>query len=110
MPFLAIVYVRDRTAADRIVERYAHGDAGRIVGLYNWPKKDELTCKGFCATRRGMGWSRHREGHMICAVCGSRHIQTRRRLVGALLDYLGVNLMKRSTTPPAFRNPEGWDA
>lgn len=111
MPFLAIVYLPDRQSADSMMSPDVLLPKGvKLVGVYEWPRKEQLTCKGFCATRKGMGWSRHRKGHMVCVVCGGRHVHTRRRFVGALLDYLGINLLDGGSTPPAFRNPEGWDA
>ena len=117
MPFLAIVWCRDR---DAVREVYAanHPDAKRIdrtppsrriVGIFAFPRKDELTCTGFC-TARGRkigGWSRHIRGWMICAICGNRHRDTLKRLRGSLFDYLGANLMK-DKAPAAFRTTPGY--
>ena len=110
MPYLAIVYVADAHTANRIVERYSPGDAGRLVGLYAYPKNVALQCRGFCANKNAASpWRRSPRGFMVCGVCGGRHIHTRRRLIGALFDYLGVNRLPRVKTPGAFQNPKGWD-
>lgn len=106
MPFLAIVYVPDHTAADRIVERYSRGGAGRIVGLYRWNRKPE-SCTG-CGGKME-AWGRHRHGHLVCGTCNRPHRLARRRLIGAIFDYLGSNLLPRESTPIVFRNPDGWD-
>lgn len=109
MPFLAIVYVRDADTARALLDRKSDDTGfGHLVGLYRFPNRAELTCKGFCANRKRMSpWRRHKRGHMVCGVCGGRHRETRRRLVGSLFDYLGANLLKNKA-PALFRTPENY--
>jgi hypothetical protein len=43
---------------------------------------------------------------MVCGHCKKPHRDLRRRLIGALFDYLGANLLKNP--PRAFRTPEDY--
>lgn len=108
MPFIAIVYASTPTQAQQIRKRYETGDAGQIVGVYHWPSRDSLTCKGFCSRKGLQPWSRNRHGWIECGICKGRHVDTRKRFIGALLDYLGCNILRRDKTPKAFQNPQGW--
>jgi len=109
MGFVVMVYVTDRDAllsATELIEDHMHDDA-RVVGVFRYPTRRELTCRGFCMDGKMSPWTRDPFGFMKCAVCGSRHRQTRSRLIGALFDFLGANLYNH-TAPAAFRTPEGY--
>lgn len=106
MPYIAIIHVPDHTAASRVVERFSHGDAGRMVGLFEFPERRELTCTGGCTVKHTGSWIRDKKGFMKCAICGSRNRRVRKWLIGHLFDLLGANLYKDA--PAAFRTPEGY--
>lgn len=107
MPYIAIVHVPDHTTAERFIEKMeGTSDRERIVGLFNFPNRKDLTCAGSCA-RKGMNaWGRDRLGFVKCTVCGKRNKRMRQWLIGALFDYLGANLYEDA--PVAFRTPEGY--
>lgn len=108
MGFVVMVYAADRDAmlsVTEIVEE--HMDDARPVAVFRYPTRRELTCRGFCMDGKLSPWTRDRLGFMKCAVCGSRHRKTRSRLIGALFDYLGANLINHNA-PAAFRTPEGY--
>jgi len=112
MPSIVIVYVPDDHTADGVV-RLAQmtgelAGNGRVIGVYDFPRRSELECRGFCISKRGAGWGRHRKGFMVCSVCNGRHVHARRRVFGSLFDNLGANRLRRDATPAAFRNPEGY--
>jgi hypothetical protein len=111
MPFLTIVWCRDPDAVRKVyAANHPEDETGhRIVGVFSFPRKEELTCTGFC-TARGWkvgGWTRHIRGWMICGVCGQRHRDTFKRLRGSLFDYLGANLMG-DKAPALFRTTPGY--
>lgn len=108
MPFVAMVYVTTSDQARAIRERYASGDAGRIVGIYELPIQGSApTCSGFC--KAGGAYTRHpRNGHMVHA-CGRRHRDWRKRIRLTLFDMFGRNRLPRDVTPALFQNPEGWN-
>lgn len=106
MPFIAIVYVTDHTAASRITRRYSSGDAGRIVGLFRFPSRSELKCSGLCIENGKSMWRRSPRGFMFCGVCGSRARKTRSMFLGSLFDRFGANMIEDA--PAAFRTPEGY--
>lgn len=110
MPYLAIVYVPDDMTAEAIRERHSMTTTeGRLVALHEWPRKEDLTCRGFCNDGKLSPWIRAPKGYIVCGICGGRHVHTRRRLLAAIRQYLGVNMLPRDKTPGAFVNPEGWD-
>lgn len=108
MAFIAIIHINDDHTAARIAERYAHGDAGRIVGLYNFPSRAELRkgCLG-CGKGKLVGWGRHGTGYMVCATCGGRNPKVRRWFTGALFDWFGANILGNDA-PALFRTPDGY--
>lgn len=108
MPFLAIVWCRDADAVRRVRDQYVDNDAGRIVGVFTYPGKNTEFCPGASCVphRRASGWTRTRRGVMVCGHCKKPHRDLRRRLIGALFDYLGANLLKNP--PRAFRTPEDY--
>jgi hypothetical protein len=106
MALIAIVHIPDHTAGQRIIDRYSHGDAGRIVGLYEFPNRSELECTGHCVRKGSGAWRRDKLGFMKCGICGSRNVNVRRWLVGHLFDLLGANLYPDA--PKLFRTPEGY--
>lgn len=104
-----MVYADDADTARAIRDQHTPATGGKVVGLYRFPAKDDCTCTGSCSRRTNGGWTRHAKGgHMICGGCGKRHQDTRKRLIGSLLDYLGINLLPRDKTPKLFQNPFGW--
>jgi hypothetical protein len=118
MPFVVMLYAPDADALRDIPKRMDAGEItsgpplesrAKTVGIYRWPLKGDLSCRGYCSNKNHMSpWRRNVRGHMECGTCGGRHIHTRKRFIGALLDYLGVNLLPRTTTPKVFQNPDGW--
>jgi|SRR5688500_3592404 len=102
MPFLALIVVPD-PPDDHTPPQI---ECGKLVGLYNFPRRADLTCNG-CSSRKGNGWRRSRNGWMICSTCGGRNSQVRRWLVGSLFDWLGANLLGEHA-PALFRTPEGY--
>lgn len=113
MAFIALVFARDRKAADklqRVVPPDGYEDNGgyKIVALFHMPAmKVTPTCNGFC-TRGTSGWGRAiPEGHMV-HTCGKRHRDWRKRIFGSLFDTLGINLLPRADTPALFQNPDTW--
>lgn len=107
MPYLVMLVVKDIDTAQGIAGGFSSTDV-RPVGVFRYPSKEECRCRGFCSGKRHMSaWRRHRDGHMVCAECGYRHRDIRRRIIGALFDYLGANLM-RITPPATFQTPNGY--
>lgn len=108
MPFIAVFHIPDDHTADAI----RAGDIPvsrrdmRIVGLYQFPNRADLTCTG-CTSSKGNGWGRAPEGWMRCSTCGGRSRNVRRWLVGGLFDWLGANLLG-DKAPALFRTPEGY--
>lgn len=105
MGYLVLVHTESAKEAQEL--RTGH----RVVGVYNFPARDTPTCDGYCqGGGRGLnGWGRHRDmGHMLHATCRRRTKHWRKVLTGALFDTLGVNLLKRKSTPVLFQNPKGW--
>lgn len=107
MPFLAVVWCADPDEVQRVHAHYTIDDApGRLVGVFRYPVRAELKCTGSCTEGKMSRWTRDPKGFMKCAVCGGRHRKTRSRVIGALFDHLGANLLKN---PPAvMRTPEGY--
>jgi hypothetical protein len=109
MGFVVMIYATNELQAVRIVDRYADGDAGAVVGMYEMGRKSDATCSGNCSRNRTAGWSRHpKKGYMMHS-CGKRHRDWRKRIATTLMDIFGVNLLRRESTPGIFRNPNGWD-
>jgi len=113
MPYLAVVYVNDRQAR-AITERYSGGDAGRIVGLYEFPPKSDEECPGSrCPGARHesmFGWGRHKsKGYIVHGNCQRRRKGFRGRIRLSLLDLFGINLLPREITPSIFQNPDNYD-
>lgn len=109
MPFIAIVYVDDHTAdAIRAGDAPWEGSA-RTVGLFKFPSKDELKCRGFCTENGKSVWRRSRFGFLFCGVCGSRHRKTRAMFTGSLFDRFGANYLG-DRAPAAFQTPEGYSS
>lgn len=110
MPFLALVFVPDHTTDSNEVALNLVDipDSYRLVGLFRYPERKELTCRGSCLPKGKSlgGWVRDRLGFMKCVVCGSRHRKTRSRVTGSLFDNLGANLYEDA--PAVFRTPEGY--
>jgi len=103
-----MVYVDGRDdllSATELVED--HMPEARVVGWFRYPTRRELTCRGFCVDGKLSPWTRDRSGFMKCAVCGGRHRKTRSRVIGALFDLLGANLLN-NRAPAAFRTPDGY--
>lgn len=109
MPFLAIVWCRDATAVRDVRHRLAleqnHVENSPVVGVFAYPARADLTCRGYCGGKVSP-WVRDPKGFMRCGVCGGRHRDTRRRLLGSLFDNLGANKLKNP--PTVFRTPEGY--
>jgi hypothetical protein len=106
VPFLAIVYVDDHTAdAIRDGDSPWEGSA-RTVGLFEFPNRAKLKCRGFCTENGKSVWVRSPRGFLFCGVCGSRHWKTRRFFIGSLFDRFGANILH--DVPAAFRTPEGY--
>ena len=107
MPLIAIIHIPDDHTADGLMSPDIEWPNGsRLVGVYNFPTKSELTCGGSC-TRKGSGaWSRHKLGFMKCSICGSRNKNVRRWFAGALFDWFGANLYPDA--PKLFQTPEGY--
>jgi hypothetical protein len=108
MPFLALVYVKDAPTANRLIKNWdATGYADqnyKIVGMFRMPNaRDVQTCSGYC--KAGGAYTRHHPGGFLVHACGRRHRSWRKRIMSALFDTLGVNLMRRSETPALFQNP-----
>ncbi len=78
-----------------------------VVGLYEFPRRSELTCNGNCVRGKTGAWSRHPDGYMKCSICGSRNKRVRRWLTDALFDWLGANLLGNAA-PALFRTPDGY--
>lgn len=113
MPFIVMLYVPDADDVRGLVKAISESDLTtdhiRTAGIYRWPLKADLSCQGFCSNKNHASpWRRNVRGHMECGVCGGRHVHTRKRFIGALLDYLGMNLLPRSNTPKVFQNPDRW--
>lgn len=107
MGFVVMLYVDDIDTAHGVVGGLSSTPV-RPVGIFTYPTRGECKCTGNCTSRRGVSsWRRHKDGHMMCAECGYRHRDTRKRIIGALFDYLGANLM-RTRPPAAFRTPDGY--
>lgn len=106
MPYIAIIHVPDHTTAQRVIERFEHGDSGTIVGLFDFPERKQLKCSGSCVTKGTGSFSRDPRGFMKCNVCGFRHQRLRRFLIEGLFDWFGANLYSKA--PGAFRTPEGY--
>lgn len=109
MPFLAIVWCRDADAVRTTKAIMDESPDGiKLAGVFSYPGKDAEFCPGASCVphRRAQGWTRTRRGVMVCGHCMKPHRDSRRRLIGALFDYLGANLMKNA--PRAFRTPEGY--
>lgn len=107
MPYIAIVHIPDHTADPSIIAAEIEVNAGaRVVGIFDYPARNQLTCTGSCA-RKGMNaWGRDPLGFTKCTVCGKRNRKTRQWLINALFDFLGANLYEDA--PAAFRTPEGY--
>jgi hypothetical protein len=108
MTFIVVVHVDNMDAAKTLATMVTNADdvpemGVRVVGLYAWPTPAELTCAGFCSDGKTNPWSFGRRG-MTCGVCGGRHVDTKKRVAGALRQYLGRNLLKNAPVP--FRNPD----
>lgn len=112
MGFLVIVHVKDTDAINDLTQA-VEGDVegARVVGLFRFPDRDEIVCKGLSGCKQE-GWTRAwPNGHMVHA-CGHRNRNYRQQLAGhagGFLDTYGVNLLPRDDTPPIFRNPESYD-
>lgn len=108
MAFIAIVHI-DATSPDAI-NAQAHTleqiYGSRVVGIFDYPSRRDLTCRGTCTVKNTGAWGRDRMGFMRCSICGSRNRNVRRWLTGALFDFLGANLYPGA--PAAFRTPEGY--
>lgn len=114
MPFLTIVWCRDADAVRNVrglvdVAKERDVDAGRIVGVFNYPRNGRESCPGASCVphRRAKGWTRNKLGVMVCGNCMLPHRDLRKRLIGALFDYLGANLVNR-VAPTAFKTPDGY--
>jgi hypothetical protein len=112
MPYLVIVYAKNRKAAETVYNANHPDDsnARRVIAAYAFPTREEETevhapCAGF--GHKTMAWTRSLLGGYMTCQCGGRHPQWRRRVSGGLLDGLGFNLLRRDKTPALFRNPEG---
>jgi hypothetical protein len=107
MPYIAIVHVPDHTTAQRFIEKMEQTpDMERVVALFDYPTKVQLTCTGSCARKGMSAWGRDRRGFVKCIVCGKRNRSMRQWLLGSLFDFLGANLYEDA--PAAFRTPEGY--
>jgi hypothetical protein len=107
MARIAIVHLPDHTAVDAFIEKmeYTNGDE-RLVGIFDYPARRELTDHPNCFINGKQAWVRDRIGFMKCGVCGKRNKRVRRFLIEALFDLLGANLYEGA--PAAFRTPEGY--
>lgn len=108
MPFVVMVVSSTERDAHRIADRFTGSSLGRAVGIFEYPTTHrQPTCRGFCMDGKLSPWTRHRKGYIICAVCGHRHRKTKSRIIGALFDLMGANLIN-DRAPAAFRTPEGY--
>jgi hypothetical protein len=103
MPFIALVYVDDHTAA-----AIRDGDApwegsARTVGLFRWPERKDT---GHAANCKSSSWSRDPAGWMCCAGCRRRNPKIRQFFIRAIFDFFGANSYPNA--PAAFRTPEGY--
>lgn len=108
MPFVVMVYASTPDQARAIRDRYSAGDAGRVVGVYEWPKSSTPTCERPLSCRAGSAYTRHPVRGFMVHACGRRVASWKVSIGRTLFDMLGTNMLKRSRTPSAFRNPEGW--
>lgn len=110
MGYLVMVYTRDKKTAQKMVNRYTQGGMGAAVGMYYFPAKGIEMCPGVCdaTTKKLNGWGRHSGLGFLTHACGRRHRKWKRHFIGALFDYLGVNLVPRARTPKLFQNPDTW--
>lgn len=108
MGFIAIIHIPDHTADDVISQTHTLEQiyGSRLVGVFNYPNRRELTCRGTCVTKKTGAWSRDRMGFMRCSICGARNRRVRQWLINSLFDYLGANLYPKA--PAAFRTPDGY--
>ena len=107
MALIFILHLPVHTADAGAIAAEIEVNAGaRVVGIFDYPNRKDLTCSGTC-TRKGMSsWGRDRRGFVKCTVCGSRNKRLRQWLIGHLFDLLGANLYPEA--PAAFRTPEGY--
>lgn len=115
MPFIAIVHIPDHTPIASALDPEEIGihldldlrpSGAKVVGLYNFPNKSELTCTGNCVRKGSGAWTRDKSGFMKCAICGSRNKKIRRWFAGGLFDWFGANIYPHA--PALFRTPEGY--
>lgn len=106
MAFLVVIHTNDPAEVRTLNSEH------RVVGVYRLPARDVATCDGHCGRggkRKMIGWGRHRDsGHMVHADCQRRTPHWREALSRGLFDTLGINLLKRSSTPTLLQNPRGW--
>lgn len=114
MARIALVYFGDHTPGASIdpatVSEYIEQDlqqsGARLVGLFDFPNRVDLQCRGTCVVKHTGAWVRDPRGFMKCDICGSRSHRLRRWLIGHLFDLLGANLYSKA--PAAFRTPDGY--
>lgn len=108
MAHIVIIHVPDDHTTDAIVAGEVNvgswGTGVRIVGLFDFPNRSQLTCRGTCIQKNSGAWRRDPLGFMKCSICGKRNRKMRQWLLGSLFDYLGANLYPEA--PAAFRTPE----
>ena len=106
MPFIALIHIRadQPTAEDMLTAPLPPG--AQWVGLFSFPDRVEMKCRGNCVRKGSSAWRRDRMGFVKCGICGSRNRMVRRWLVSALFDFLGANLYEDA--PAVFRTPDGY--
>jgi hypothetical protein len=110
MALIAVIHIADGPHPDGVADRISDLPEGyRLVGIYDFPDRMELRrgCTG-CTTgkRKIQGWTRHKNGYMMCASCEGRNPNLRRWFTGGLFDWFGANLYRHA--PALFRTPEGY--
>lgn len=106
VPYIAIVHIPDHTAAEWFIAEQQFTLNTRMVGLFEYPERKDLTCQGTCVVKHTGQWTRDRKGFMKCAICGKRNRKMRTWLINSLFDFLGANLYEKA--PAVFRTPEGY--
>lgn len=107
MPFIAIIHIDGTTPPDGLMSpELKWPDGSRLVGVFAYPERRDITCTGSCVRKGMSSWVRDPLGFMKCSVCGKRNRKVRIWLTNSLFEFLGANLYKDA--PAVFRTPEGY--
>jgi hypothetical protein len=100
MPYLVIVWGRDKHQADQIVRRYSQGDAGRTIGKFWFPSQNQY-CR--CKNKGRVGWTRNKSnGLMQCPLCDMPPKHHYDKIGRNLFHTLGRNLIDH--VPARFKS------